>query len=210
MLPSGHARREDGLRNPNEYLQVRAQETITTSGLPVPRQNRRVALTCWSTLGAHAHTTHLRVHDPGVQLAGAPGAQRRREGRGDTGAAARGRGLAPTGPTAEAGLGERAGRFKFLLRNRDSKFTAAFDEVLAGNGTRVIKTPVRSPRANAFAERFVGTLRRECLDHLLILGSGIYARSQSTNRHVRTHERVLARDRCPADFPFVGAQPGTL
>jgi putative transposase len=44
-------------------------------------------------------------------------------------------------------LGERAGRFKFLLRDRDSKFTAAFDEVFAGNGTRVIKIPVRSPRA---------------------------------------------------------------
>jgi transposase InsO family protein len=67
-------------------------------------------------------------------------------------------------------LGERAGRFKFLLRDRDSKFTAAVDEVFAGNGTRVIRTPVRSPRANAFAERLVGTLRRECLDHMLIVG----------------------------------------
>ena len=67
-------------------------------------------------------------------------------------------------------LGERASCFKFLLRDRDSKFTAAFDEVFAGNGMRVIKTPVQSPRANSFATRFVGTLRRECLDHLLILG----------------------------------------
>jgi transposase InsO family protein len=67
-------------------------------------------------------------------------------------------------------LGERAERFKFLVRDRDGKFTTEFDEVFVGNGTRVIRTPVRSPRANAFAERSVGTLRRECLDHVLILG----------------------------------------
>jgi putative transposase len=56
-----------------------------------------------------------------------------------------------------------------LIRDRDSKFTAAFDGVFAGNGTRIIKTPVQAPQANAFAERFIGTLRRECLDHLLII-----------------------------------------
>jgi putative transposase len=67
-------------------------------------------------------------------------------------------------------LGERAGIFRFLIRDRDSKFTTAFDGVFSGNGTRVVKTPVRSPRANSYAERFVGTLRRECLDHVLILG----------------------------------------
>jgi putative transposase len=67
-------------------------------------------------------------------------------------------------------LGERAARFRFLIRDRDSKFTAAFDQVLAGNGAQVIKTLVRSPQPNSFAELYVGTLRRECLDHLLIFG----------------------------------------
>jgi putative transposase len=66
--------------------------------------------------------------------------------------------------------GERAGQFKFLIRDRDSKFTTVFDNVFAGNGVRIINAPFRSPRANSFAERYVGTLRRECLDHFLIYG----------------------------------------
>jgi putative transposase len=78
-------------------------------------------------------------------------------------------------------LGEHAGQFRFLIRDRDrdSKFTSVFDEVFAGSGMRVIKTPVRSPGTNSFAERYAGTLRRECLDQLLIYGE----------RHLR---RILA------------------
>ncbi len=64
---------------------------------------------------------------------------------------------------------EDAGRrFRFLIRDRDTKFTASFDEVLTAVGISAIATPVRSPKANAFAERWVRTARDDCLDHLLI------------------------------------------
>ena len=61
-------------------------------------------------------------------------------------------------------------RHRFLIRNRDSKFIGSFDAVFGGADMRIIRTPIRAPRANAIAERFIGTLRRECLDHLLITG----------------------------------------
>src|SRR5450755_2206941 len=95
-------------------------------------------------------------------------------------------------------LGDRAGSFRFLIRDRDSKFTPAFDQVLAGNGTKVIKTPVRSPRANSFAERYAGTLRRECLDHLLIYGEQ-HLRSVLADyaRHYNAHRPHQARQQRP-------------
>ena len=65
-------------------------------------------------------------------------------------------------------LDDAARRFRFLIRDRDTTFTAAFDAVFTAVDARIIRTPVQAPRANAIAERFVGTLRRELLDGILI------------------------------------------
>ena len=67
-------------------------------------------------------------------------------------------------------LGERDAPLRFLIRDRDAKFSRSFDEVLRTEGIRVIRTPIRSPKANAFAERAVKTLRHEVLDWTLIFG----------------------------------------
>jgi putative transposase len=92
--------------------------------------------------------------------------------------------------------GDPASTLKFLIHDRDAKFTAAFDAVFAAIGVRIIKTPVQAPRANAIAERWIGSTRRECLDRMLITGEphlrlvlGEYADHYNTHRPHRTLNR---------------------
>ncbi len=65
---------------------------------------------------------------------------------------------------------ERLHGVRFLLHDRDAKFSGPFDEIVRGEGVRVVKTPVRAPKANAIAERWVRSVRNECLDHVLVFG----------------------------------------
>ena len=95
-------------------------------------------------------------------------------------------------------LGDRAEQLRFLIRDRDSKFTAAFDAVFAGASIRIIRTPVRAPRANAIAERWIGTLRRECLDHMLITGQRHLATVlEEYVEHYNTHRPHRSLDQHP-------------
>jgi transposase InsO family protein len=102
-------------------------------------------------------------------------------------------------------LSERATPVRYLIRDRDSKFTRAFDEIFNGEGIRVIRTPVRAPRANAYAERCVGTIRRECLDWILIRGRrhlehvlGVYIDHYNAHRPHRSLKLRPPRPERPA------------
>ena len=87
-----------------------------------------------------------------------------------------------------ADLEDQGQAFRFLVRDRDTKFTASFDTVIASAGIKVVRTPVQTPVANVFAERWVRTAREDCLDHLLV-----FSRRQLESvlgRYVRHYNRA--------------------
>jgi len=65
-------------------------------------------------------------------------------------------------------IGQRAAQFRYLIRDRDTKYTTVFDEVFTTEGIQILRSPPGAPRANAYAERWVRTARRECLDRTLV------------------------------------------
>jgi transposase InsO family protein len=108
-------------------------------------------------------------------------------------------------------LDEAAIRPTVLLRDRDAKFPPAFDAVFAAQRVRVVRTPVRAPRANAFAERWVGTARRDCLDWLLVLGSRHLERVLHEYvrhyNHARPHRALQLRPPLPRGQPVATVGP---
>jgi transposase InsO family protein len=99
--------------------------------------------------------------------------------------------------------------FTHLVRDRDTKFTEAFDAAFAGVGIEAVKIPAQCPRANAYAERFVRTVRSECADRMIIAGErharavlGEYERHYNANRPHRA-----LRMRAPCDDPNVVPLP---
>jgi putative transposase len=110
-------------------------------------------------------------------------------------------------------LGEHAADFRFLVRDRAGQFTDSFDAVLASAGIRVVKIPPRSPRANAFAERFVLTARTEVTDRMLILGErhlrAVLAEYEAHYNRQRPHRSRELRPPRP-DAPEAGLLSGRI
>jgi transposase InsO family protein len=107
-------------------------------------------------------------------------------------------------------LGERAGQFRFLVRDRAGQFAESFDAVLSAAGIEVVKIPPRSSEANAFAERWVRTVRAECTDRMLIAGpSHLHGVLDEYVTHYNRHRPHRARELRPPDGGDVTVPPVT-
>ena len=107
-------------------------------------------------------------------------------------------------------LGERAHKFRFLIRDRAGQFTEAFDAVLSGAGIEVVKIPPRSPRANAYSERWVRTVRAEVTDRMLIAGPRhLRAVLDEYVTHFNRHRPHRSRNLRPPDHDDSAIAPAT-
>ncbi len=101
-------------------------------------------------------------------------------------------------------LDELAGNFRYLIRDRGANFTAAFDAVFTGAGITVLRTPPQAPRANAYAERWIGTVAREALDRLLIINQRhLHIVLDEYIAHYNTHRPHQSLNRKPPQPPPV-------
>jgi putative transposase len=95
-------------------------------------------------------------------------------------------------------LGRNVSQFRFLIRDQDAKYTAGFDEVFTNEGIEIVRTPPRAPRGNAYAERWVRTVRRECLDRILICNPRhLLATLDQYVRHYNEHRPRQGREQRP-------------
>ncbi|MEU1393898.1 MULTISPECIES: integrase core domain-containing protein [unclassified Nonomuraea] len=113
-----------------------------------------------------------------------------------------------------AGLKDHAGAFRFPVRDRDTKFTSGFDAVFTGDDIQVLKIPPRAPRANAFAERWVRTVRTECTDRLLIFGErhlrAVLDECADHYNHHRPHRSLGLRARTDDDSDVIPLPTGQI
>jgi putative transposase len=107
-------------------------------------------------------------------------------------------------------LGERMDSLRFLVRDRDAKFIAAFDEVFRAGGVRILRTPPQAPQANAICERVVGTLRREVFDQMLIFNEKHLAKILAEYAdHYNQHRPHQSRGQRPPTVETTAIRPIT-